>query len=331
AVKGKDYALAEGPLTFAPGETKKSVEIEVRNSGIYDEAKTIELVLKGAKNAVLGAGTVHAYTVIDSHPRPTVAFTASEQRFKKKIGTVVIAARLSARAGRDVIVPFAVSGSAVPGGDYTITPSPLVIKAGAEQAEITITFKDGPPLEADRTIEVKLSKPGNALLGTPSNYRLVLMKDALPTIAVLPFFNTSKNKHAGEILMLQFVKELKKLTDFVVLEPGIVRQQFLNLRVVMFEGLSSSDIDLIASNINADLILTGKVADYKDSESTWGKPKVNFSVMLIERATKKVVWASQSENQGDDAITLFDWGLINTANAMVSEMVQVARKRLFTW
>ena len=99
----------------------------------------------------------------------------------------------------------------------------------------------------------------------------------------------------------------------------------------MYEGLSSSDIDLIASNINADLILTGKVADYKDSDSTWGKPKVNFSVMLIERATKKVVWASQSENQGDDAITLFDWGLINTANAMVSEMVQVARKKLFSW
>jgi TolB-like protein len=287
--------------------------------------------LKGAKNAVLGSGAKHTYTIMNTTPAPAVAFTASEQRFKKNVGTVVITLTLSARSGRDVAVPFVIGGTAVQGRDFSITPGPVVIKAGTQQAAITVTLKEGPPLEADQTIEVKLTKPDNALLVTPNTYRLVLVKDAPPTIAVLPFFNTSGNKHAGEILMLQFVKELKKLTDFVVIEPGIVRQQMLNMRVVMYEGLSSSDIDLIANHINADLILTGKVADYKDYESTWGKPRVNFSAMLIARATKKIVWASQSENRGDDAITLFDWGLVTTANAMVSEMVQVVRKTLFTW
>ena len=132
-------------------------------------------------------------------------------------------------------------------------------------------------------------------------------------------------------MTFQFVKELKKLEDFTVIEPGVVRQQFLTMRVIMDEGISTSDIDLIASNINADLILTGKVMDYQDDIALYGKPTVSFSVMLIDRSSKKVIWASTSYNKGNDAVTLFDWGSVNSANEMVSEMVSVLRRKVLTW
>jgi TolB-like protein len=158
-----------------------------------------------------------------------------------------------------------------------------------------------------------------------------MVKDTIPSIAVVPFFNASTKKNAGDIMMLQFVKELKKLEDFIVIEPGVVRQQFLTMRVVMYEGVSSSDIDLITSNIDADLILTGKVMDYQDDVALYGKPKVAFSFMLIDRSSKKIIWASRNYNMGDDAVTLFDWGSVNSANEMVSEMVRILKKRVVTW
>jgi TolB-like protein len=192
-------------------------------------------------------------------------------------------------------------------------------------------MKDNIPVEADKTIEVKLLNPDNAFLGSTGVYRIVIVKDAIPTIAVVPFFTVSTKKNAGDIMALQFVKELKKQEAFVVIEPGVVRQQFLDMRVIMSEGVSSADIDLITSKIDADLILAGKVMDYQDDIALYGKPKVAFSVMLMDRSSKKIIWASRSSNKGDDAVTLFDWGSVNSANEMVSEMVRVLTKRVVTW
>jgi hypothetical protein len=50
--------------------------------------------------------------------------------------------------------------------------------------------------------------------------------------------------------------------------------------------------------------------------------------MLIARDNKRIVWSSKSNNSGDDGVTLFDWGTVNTANAMVSEMANIVRKMM---
>ncbi len=333
AIQGKDYALQGGPLTFAPGETAKEILVDIKNHNIYSESKTktIEVALKNASGAVLGSSAVFAYTIVNNHMKPTVVIRTANQRIRKSAGRLNITVQLSEVSGKDVTVPFTVSGTAIQGKDFAITPSPVVIRAGMRSMEIVITMKDNIPVEADKTIEVRLSNPDNAFLGLTGVYRIVIVKDAIPTIAVVPFFTTSTKKNAGDIMALQFVKELKKQEDFVVIEPGVVRQQFLDMRVIMSEGVSSADIDLITSKIDADLILAGQVMDYQDDIALYGKPKVAFSVMLIDRSSKKIIWASRSSNKGDDAVTLFDWGSVNSANEMVSEMVRVLTKRVVTW
>ena len=331
AIQGKDYALLAGPLTFAPGETAKEIMVDIKDNGIYDDNKTLEVSLRDTKNAVLGSSTVHTYTIINHHSKPTVAVRSANERLRKSVGRASVTVQLSEVSGKDVIVPFTVSGSAKQGTDFAITPGPVVIKAGTRSTEIAIIMQGNVPVEADKTIEVKLLNPDNAFLGSPAFYRLVMVQDTNPTIAVTPFFNGSTKKNAGDIMMMQFVKELKKLEDFMVIEPGVVRQQFLTMRVIMYEGISTSDIGLLTSNINADLILTGKVMYYQDDIALYGQPQVAFSVMLIDRSSKKIIWASRSYNKGNDAVTLFDWGSVNSANEMVSEMVRVLIRRVITW
>lgn len=147
-------------------------------------------------------------------------------------------------------------------------------------------------------------------------------RDKKYTLAIIPFFNKTERKNAAEILALQFARQLTALGYFDVIELGVIRQKLLNARIIMDEGISLPDVDFVANSLNADLILTGKVMDYQDYQGFSGKPKVDFSIVVIERKSRKIVWSSTSHNEGDDGVLLFDWGKINTAHAMVSKMAR---------
>ena len=73
---------------------------------------------------------MHTYTIMDSNPEPAVTFTTASQQVKESAGTATIGVELSAVSGRDVTVPLMVSGTAKTPGNYTMTPGPVVIKAG---------------------------------------------------------------------------------------------------------------------------------------------------------------------------------------------------------
>jgi TolB-like protein len=144
------------------------------------------------------------------------------------------------------------------------------------------------------------------------------------TVAIAPFYNVSDRKHAGEIMALHFLTEMRRLEGITIVEPGLVRQALLALRVVMEDGLSLAYSDLIFKNLDADLILTGKVLAYEDYHGPTGKPRVDFSAILIERKTRKVAWTCKSHNEGDEGVYFFDVGRVNTAHAMASEMTRLA-------
>jgi TolB-like protein len=142
------------------------------------------------------------------------------------------------------------------------------------------------------------------------------------TVAVVPFLNMSGKRNAGEILELGFIRSLERFEQFDVIEPGLVRQQLLTLRIILPEGISLANADALFATLNADLILAANVFDYQDYQGVFGKPKVGFFVQLIGRKSKEVVWSSDSYNQGDDGVLIFDWGKVNTAHAMASQMTQ---------
>jgi TolB-like protein len=153
-------------------------------------------------------------------------------------------------------------------------------------------------------------------------YRSDLEGEGKYTVAVVPFFNKSDRKNAGDVLVLQFVKALHGLGNFEVVEPGLVRKAFLNLRMIMDEGVSLEDAKALFAVLGADLVLAGEVLDYQDYEGPVGTAKVNFTAQLIERKNRMVVWSSESYNQGDDGVFFFDWGKVNTAHAMAIRMAE---------
>ena len=147
-------------------------------------------------------------------------------------------------------------------------------------------------------------------------------------VAVVPFFNSGLKKDAGDILLLHFAEELGRQTNFRVIEPGLVRHSMLNGRVIMDEGIALADADFILNQFNADFLISGEVVDYNDTVRTDAPPTVDFLVWAIQRLTKKVFWASESYNGGNDAVFMFDFGKVTTAGRLASKMVASVVKRL---
>ena len=171
--------------------------------------------------------------------------------------------------------------------------------------------------------------------GGPRKFRpkLVYRSEALdPTktysVAVAPFFNRTDRKYAGEIIALHMIRSLMAFQNFEVVEPGIVRQELLRFRVIMTDGVSLPETETILNAVNADLVLNGEVLDYRDYRGPDGVAKVDFSVLFIERRTRQVVYSSYSQNQGDDGVVLFDWGRVNTAHAMASQMARAIGQKM---
>ncbi|MBI5376648.1 MAG: hypothetical protein HZA77_14535 [Candidatus Schekmanbacteria bacterium] len=157
-----------------------------------------------------------------------------------------------------------------------------------------------------------------------------IKKDNKYKIAVIPFFNDSTRKNAGEIMMLHFVEQLVKQKEFDLVEPGIVREKLLELRIIMDQGISTPQSELLFYTSDIDLILGGRVTDFQDFIGFYGNPIVDFSAMIMERNSRDVVFAAKSYNRGGDYVFLFDWGTINVAEEMASEMIKAVTGLIVT-
>ncbi len=152
----------------------------------------------------------------------------------------------------------------------------------------------------------------------------VLSPDMKYRVAVMPFLNKSERKNAGDIMTLHFTEQLRQIMNYDVIEPGIVRNNLLGFRIIMNEGISFENDGFIFSTLetDADLILSGTVLDYQDNISTLGTPKVDFSVIVIEKKSREVVWSSKSYRTGNEGVIFFDKGQMNVAHSLASGMAR---------
>ena len=67
AAEGDDYTATEGTLTFAPGETEKTVSVAIVNDTVDDGGETFRLVLSDPSGAVLES-TEATGTILNSEP-----------------------------------------------------------------------------------------------------------------------------------------------------------------------------------------------------------------------------------------------------------------------
>ncbi len=181
-----DYAAAAGTLTFAAGETTKTITTTV-NGDLLDEINEQFVVnLSNPFNATF-SDSVGVATITDDDPLPALSIgdaTVTEGDSGTVNATFTVT--LAPVSGRDVFVQYATAdGSATAGADYAaIASTTLTFLAGETTKTITVPVNGDLLDEFDENFTVNLSGPVAATITDNVGQGTITDNDALPQLAV---------------------------------------------------------------------------------------------------------------------------------------------------
>jgi uncharacterized repeat protein (TIGR03806 family) len=186
---GTDFTLAAGTLTFTPsGPLSLNIPIAINNDALDEINETVVVTLSSPVNATLGTTPSHTFTINDDDVMPSVVFAAAASNASEATTSVSIPVNLSATSGRTVSVSYAVTGGSATGNgtDYTLASGTLTMLAGSNSADITFTVVNDTVSEPNETIQITLSAPVNATLGSATVHTYTINNDdTVPSIAFL--------------------------------------------------------------------------------------------------------------------------------------------------
>lgn len=175
-----DYSAASGALTFDPGQTTKTISVQVNGDTIDEDNETFEVTLSAPVGATLGGKAKGVGTILDDDEPPVVSIEGvSLPEGNAGTKTFPFTVRLSAASSKAVTVAYATSnGSATAGSDYVAATGNVVVPAGQTTATINVTVNGDTLDEGVETFTVTLSNPTNATLGTATATGTLLNDDS---------------------------------------------------------------------------------------------------------------------------------------------------------
>lgn len=181
ALGGADFSFpGETFVTFAPGETRKELTLNIQEDALDEVNETIKLKLSSAQ-ATIGDGSAATVTITDNDAAPTVSFTVAESSSNESVaspGTVIV--QLSAASGQKVTVKYGVSRTgtnASSSTDYTLASGTLTFLPGETLKTIPLVLKNDAIVEPHETLRITLSSPSKAILGPIAAHIFTILND----------------------------------------------------------------------------------------------------------------------------------------------------------
>ena len=183
---GVDFTLAAGTATISAGATTTDITTAILNDDALDEFdETFNITLSNPSNASVGVTfPTHTFTITDNDVTPTLEFSTATANGLESTSPVTATIALSAASGKNVSVPYSITGTAAGGGvDYTLAAGTASILAGETDSVLSAVIIDDAIYETDETIILTLGVPTNADPGTITVHTYTITNnDAAPTI-----------------------------------------------------------------------------------------------------------------------------------------------------
>jgi hypothetical protein len=183
ALATSDYtALVDDSVTFAAGQTSKTVAVTLVNDTRDENNQTFSLNLTSITNAAIGDAQAIA-TILDDDAAPTVQFALASSSGSESSSSANLSVNLSAASEFTVTVPFSLSGTATNGVEYSASASPLTFNPGDTSESVTLSITNDALDEDNETVVVTLGTPINATLGANAAHTYTINDDdASPTV-----------------------------------------------------------------------------------------------------------------------------------------------------
>jgi hypothetical protein len=164
ATAGSDYRAASGTLTFAPGETSKTITVLVNGDRLGEPNETFFVNLSSPTNAVIADGQGQG-TIVDDEPY--LSITPSVSRSEGNTGPTPFSFPITLSSAYDapVTVDWATAaGSATDGSDYQAASGTLIFAPNETTKTITILVNGDRLPEPTETFFVNLSGATSAVI-----------------------------------------------------------------------------------------------------------------------------------------------------------------------
>jgi Calx-beta domain-containing protein len=179
AVAGADFTLSATSLTFAPGETSKTVTLAVVDDGLDEDDEVATLALSNLQNVSAGQ-TTRTLTITDNDAPPQIDFAQASTSVDEGVGSTTIEVDLSAPSGKDVTFSLTSSGAAAVGTDFTLPTQPITIPAGQSSINVAVTITNDPNDEDDESAQLAFTGLGNATPGNQTTHTLTILDNDNP-------------------------------------------------------------------------------------------------------------------------------------------------------
>ncbi|MET0625894.1 MAG: Calx-beta domain-containing protein [Pyrinomonadaceae bacterium] len=180
ATGGDDFTPVTGRLSFAPGETSKTVTVLVRGDAHVETDETYFFDLTDADNATVSVARGHGTIVNDDSPATkSVQFSGTSFPSGEGGGTVtIITIYRTGDLAAEASVDYSTSdGTAKERGDYMSAFGRLKFAPHSSFASLTLLITNDRYSEEEETFTVALSNPSGVTLGAGSTATVAIRDD----------------------------------------------------------------------------------------------------------------------------------------------------------
>ncbi len=183
AKAGIDYTETTGTVTFADGVLTNAFTIPILARGALETNRTVNLTLTNPTGgASLGSPTHAQLTIVATGP-PVIQLSAANYSVHKHVGHATITAIRFNDSSATATVDYATSdGTASNGIDYFSTNGTLIFAPGAFRSGFSFSIQEFKTFQSNKTVNVTLSNPVGATLGTQTTAVVTIVNDRPQTI-----------------------------------------------------------------------------------------------------------------------------------------------------
>ena len=164
ATAGGDYQSASGTVTFAAGETSKTIPVLVNGDRAGEANETFSVNLSLVEGNAVLADRQMTGTIVDDEPRVRIN-GVSKNEGNNGTTSFVFTVTLSVASGAPVSVNFATADSSARApGDYEARSGALDFAPGTTSRTITVNVKGDRTRESDEVFYVNLSGATGAVI-----------------------------------------------------------------------------------------------------------------------------------------------------------------------
>lgn len=182
ATAGSDYTATSGTLTFAAGDTSKTIDVAVLADTTFEGDETVTITISNPSNASISDATA-TFTITEDDDGPSLS--VNDVSVTEANTTATFTVSMTPASASAVTVAYATSNvTATAGTDYTAASGSLTFNAGDTSKTVAITIAADSLDEVNETATLTLSNAVNASISDATGTLTINDDDDEPSLSI---------------------------------------------------------------------------------------------------------------------------------------------------